>query len=233
MVKLKFYYDFLSQPSRTLYIFMKKTEIPFEPKPLNLRQGQHLTEEIESLNPFKKVPFIEDKGTVLIESVAILRYLCRTYNVADHWYPQDIKKQALVDQYLEWQHHNTRAHCTEYFRHKALWPLKTGQAANVENVEKLEKKMIENLNLLENIWLKDKPFLCGDEITISDLVAACEVEQPRIAGFDPLVDRPKLTKWITKVQSKFSPFYKEAHQVVEQTADEYKYYASELSKKNS
>jgi len=38
--------------------------------------------------------------------------------------------------------------------------------------------MIENLNLLENIWLKDKPFLCGDEITISDLVAACEVEQP-------------------------------------------------------
>jgi len=61
---------------------------------------------------------------------------------------------------------------------KALWPLKTGQAANVEKVEKLEKKMIENLNLLENIWLKDKPFLCGDEITISDLVAACEVEQP-------------------------------------------------------
>lgn len=39
MVKLKFYYDFLSQPCRTLYIFMKKTEIPFEPKPVNLRQG--------------------------------------------------------------------------------------------------------------------------------------------------------------------------------------------------
>lgn len=38
--------------------------------------------------------------------------------------------------------------------------------------------MIENLNLLENIWLKDKPFLCGDEISISDLVGACEIEQP-------------------------------------------------------
>lgn len=38
--------------------------------------------------------------------------------------------------------------------------------------------MIENLNLLENIWLKDKPFLCGDEISVSDLVGACEVEQP-------------------------------------------------------
>lgn len=38
--------------------------------------------------------------------------------------------------------------------------------------------MIENLNLLENIWLKDKPFLCGDKISVSDLVGACEVEQP-------------------------------------------------------
>jgi len=37
--------------------------------------------------------------------------------------------------------------------------------------------MIENLNLLEKNWLKNKPFLCGDDISISDLVAACELEQ--------------------------------------------------------
>lgn len=56
--------------------------------------------------------------TFFFFSVAILRYLCRKYNVADHWYPKDSQKQARVDEYLEWQHHNTRAHCTEYFRHK-------------------------------------------------------------------------------------------------------------------
>jgi len=59
-----------------------------------------------------------------------------------------------------------------------LWPLITGRAANNERVAILENRMIENLNLLENIWLKDKPFLCGDEISVSDLVGACEVEQP-------------------------------------------------------
>jgi len=227
MTKLKLYFDFLSQPSRVLYLFMKKTEIPFEAKPLNLRKKEHLTEEYKNLNPFTKVPFIDDNGTVLMESIAILRYLCRSYNVPDHWYPKDSQKQARVDEYLEWQHLNTRAHCLEYFRQKVLWPMHTGRPANEENISKLEKRMAESLNLLENIWLKEKPFLCGNEISISDLVAACEVEQPRMGGFDPLADRPNLSKWFGRVRSEFSPFYEEAHKIIDQTADEYKRYSSE------
>lgn len=48
----------------------------------------------------------------------------------------------------------------------------------MKKVAILEQRMIENLDKLENIWLKNKPYLCGDEISISDLVAACELEQP-------------------------------------------------------
>lgn len=47
------------------------------------------------------------------------------------------------------------------------------------------------------------------------------------------MNRPNLTKWISKVKSEFSPFYEEAHQVVKQTADEYKRYVNELSKQIS
>ena len=55
-------------------------------------------------------------------SVAILRYLSRKYkdHVADHWYPCDIKGQARVDEYLEWQHTNTRINCAMYFRTKVV-----------------------------------------------------------------------------------------------------------------
>lgn len=59
-----------------------------------------------------------------------------------------------------------------------LWPLKTDKPANIERNIVLEQRMIDNLNLLENIWLKNKPFLCGTEISVSDVVAACEIEQP-------------------------------------------------------
>lgn len=57
---------------------------------------------------------------VIYFSVAILRYLCRAYpsHVVNHWYPQDVKAQALVDQYMAWQHANTRFQCAMYFQHK-------------------------------------------------------------------------------------------------------------------
>jgi glutathione S-transferase len=54
-------------------------------------------------------------------SVAILRYLSKTRQIADHWYPADIKLQAKVDEYLEWQHTNTRIFCAMYFQHKVLY----------------------------------------------------------------------------------------------------------------
>ena len=46
----------------------------------------------------------EAKNFTLFESHAILRYLCRTFPVASHWYPADIRKKALVDQYLDLHH---------------------------------------------------------------------------------------------------------------------------------
>lgn len=41
---LKYYFDFMSQPSRALYIFFKKAKIPFEPVPVALRNGEYICE---------------------------------------------------------------------------------------------------------------------------------------------------------------------------------------------
>lgn len=39
-----------------------------------------------------------------------------------------------------------------------------------------------------------------------------------------------MTKWMANVQSEFTPFYQEAHKIIEQTADEYQCYVDELNK---
>jgi glutathione S-transferase len=53
-----------------------------------------------------------------------------------------------------------------------------GKPVNEQRVSLLEKKMNASLDLLENIWLKDKQFLCGDEISVADIIGICEVDQP-------------------------------------------------------
>lgn len=47
---------------------------------------------------------------------------------------------------------------------------------NEQRVALLEKKLILTLDNVENIWLKDKQFLCGDEISVSDIIAICEID---------------------------------------------------------
>nr|ARN17843.1 glutathione-S-transferase 5 [Cephus cinctus] len=218
---LKLYYDLMSQPSRVLYIFLKQCKIPFEEHKVVLKKGEHFMPKYEEINPFQKVPALEHNGFKLIESVAILRYLCREFKVDDHWYPISSKNQARVDEYLEWQHNNTRLHCATYFLVKFLIPMIKGKPARPENVTKCEGHMIECLDQLENIWLKNKLFLTGDKISIADIVGACEVEQPRMAGFDPREGRPQLTAWLERVAEETNPHYDEAHKYVNQIANNY------------
>lgn len=71
--------------------------------------------------------------------------------------------------------------------------------------------MEENLDLLENVWLKDKPFLTSSEISIADILGACEVEQVRIDGYDPCEGRPRVAAWMKSVADKTSPYYEEVH----------------------
>ncbi|CAB0036864.1 unnamed protein product [Trichogramma brassicae] len=53
-----------------------------------LVKREHDNAEFEKINVFKKVPAIAHDGFNVMESVAILRYLCREFKVADHWYPR-------------------------------------------------------------------------------------------------------------------------------------------------
>lgn len=64
---LIYYYDLMSQPCRALYIFLKMTGIPFESKEIALRKLEQMTDEYARINPFKKVPAIDDDGFILTE----------------------------------------------------------------------------------------------------------------------------------------------------------------------
>lgn len=221
MAKLmKFYFDLLSQPSRALYMFLEANQIPYTPVMLSLMKGDHLKTDFKDINRFRKLPCIEDNGLKLSESVAIMRYLTREKLVPEHWYPKNTQKRAQIDEYLEWQHSNIRLGCSMYAKTKYILPMK-GQPANAEQLALFEGIMKNSLDTFENVWLNHSDrFLFGSEVTIADLLAASEIEQPRIAGFDPCDGRPRIRAYMKDMKKKMHPYYEEANVVIDEITEQ-------------
>jgi glutathione S-transferase len=58
--------------------------------------------EFQALNPFGRIPVIDDDGFSLGQSHAIIRYLAATRS-ADDLLPRDPKQRAIVESWMEWQ----------------------------------------------------------------------------------------------------------------------------------
>uniref|UniRef100_A0A1B6F1V4 Glutathione S-transferase theta class 1 n=1 Tax=Cuerna arida TaxID=1464854 RepID=A0A1B6F1V4_9HEMI len=207
MSKIKLYYDTLSQPSRALKLFLLVNKIPYEGIAVNLAKGEQLQPEYEKINPLRKVPVLEHNGTIIRESVGILRYLCRELDIPDHWYPKDSLQQAKVDEYLEWQHLNTRLFCAMFVHYKVLKPKFAGEPQDEKMISYTFKGMQNALDVICNVWLKDQKYLCGDKISVADLLGVCELEQPRLGGYDVSKDRPILKAYMDRVRGDLQPHY--------------------------
>jgi glutathione S-transferase len=67
------------------------------------------------------------------------------------------------------------------------------------------------LDKIERIFLVEKPYLCGNDITIGDLLGICELMQPVSVGHEVFAGRPKLEAWASRVKERLQPHFDEAH----------------------
>ncbi|HLJ64732.1 MAG TPA: glutathione S-transferase [Stellaceae bacterium] len=79
---------------------LRLMNIPFEFRPVDLAGGEQRGAPFQKLNPFGTVPVIDDNGTIIADSVAILVYLASKYDEARSWLPTDPAKAALVQRWL-------------------------------------------------------------------------------------------------------------------------------------
>ncbi|CAO2608441.1 Glutathione S-transferase theta-2 [Lemmus lemmus] len=197
---LELYLDLLSQPCRAVYIFAKKNCIPFQLRTVDLLKGQHVSKQFLQLNCQRKVPVLKDGNFVLTESSAILMYLSSKYQVADHWYPADLKARARVHEYLGWHADNIRGIFGVPLWTKVLGPL-IGAQIPEEKVERNRKNMLDSLQRLEEKFFGDGTFLTGHQVTLTDLMCLEELMQPVALGYNLFEGRPQLTAWRARVEA--------------------------------
>ncbi|XP_015257764.1 PREDICTED: glutathione S-transferase theta-1-like [Cyprinodon variegatus] len=197
---LELYLDLFSQPCRSVYMFAKKNNIPFEFKKVSLMHGEHFGDQFGKINMIRKVPALRDGDFCLAESIPIMIYLAEKFQTPDFWYPTDIHHRARINEYLSWQHTAIRMYGSKMFWLRLLIPKMIGMEVPKEKMDGALEDLNNSLNLIEEKFLQDRLFIGGDQISLADLVAIVEVMQPVGAGLDVFNGRPKLSAWRDRVR---------------------------------
>jgi len=211
---LKLFYDAISQPCRSVLLFLKCTGIDHTVVMTDISKGNNRTHEYLKLNPTGRLPSIDDNGFHLFESAAILKYLCETRYVADHWYPSDAQTRAKIDEYLAWHHTNLRMGAALSFRKTVLVPMFTGQPPDMEGAKKYFKIFDQSIKMFEKHFLADTKFISSNEISVADILAITEFSQMEMMGKNALPVTPKVTEWLTRCQKETEPHYSDVHAVM-------------------
>jgi len=85
--------------ARRVSIALIEKRIPYEPIIVDLAKRAHRKPEFLAINPYSRVPALEEDGFVLFESSAILQYIEAT-NPTPALVPDDAKGRALVDMHM-------------------------------------------------------------------------------------------------------------------------------------
>ena len=145
----------------------------------------------------QQVPAMKDGDFILSQSHAILKYLHASRNWPDHWYPTDPKKRAKVDLYLDW-HHNFLRQGAGSFIFKTIFAPSVGMVFSEAEIKTARSLLTRSLKIIDNVFLAETKYLCGDEITIADLSCFWELTQ---LGFieEDISKYPNMNKWYNTI----------------------------------
>jgi glutathione S-transferase len=81
-------------------LMLRLLDLPFDFREVDLAGGEHKRAAFLKLNAYGTVPVIDDGGTIIADSVAILVYVATKYDAARTWLPTDLTKAAQVQRWL-------------------------------------------------------------------------------------------------------------------------------------
>jgi glutathione S-transferase len=96
---IKLYRHELSGHAHRVQLFLSILGLDHELVDVDLVNGEHKQDAFRALNAFSQVPVIDDNGTVVSDSNAILVYLAKKYGTTQ-WLPEDAEGAAVVTRWL-------------------------------------------------------------------------------------------------------------------------------------
>ena len=97
---IRLYRHPLSGHCHRVELMLSLLGLPCETVDIDFMKREQKAPSFLAMNPFGEVPVIDDAGTIVHDSNAILVYLARRYDRDQRWLPLDAKAQAAVQVWL-------------------------------------------------------------------------------------------------------------------------------------
>jgi len=185
---LKIYGVARSRTIRTLWM-AAELGIPYEHVQVAVGAEGSRKPEYMRLNPNGSVPFIDDDGVILWESLAINLYLARKHG--GPLAPANLAEEGQMTMWSLWAATGVEPHASQAMYHTQMYP---AAERDPKVVQQSLEKLKEPLSVLEGALGKGGGHLVGGRFTVADLNVAGVVFYLR---FNPeaLADKPGIRAW--------------------------------------
>lgn len=184
-----FYNMALSGHSHRVRMLLQMMKLPFTSVEVNLKQAEHKRPSFLALHPFGQVPVIDDNGTVVWDSAAILVYLAGKYGDG-RLLPADPVGAAAVQRWL-----SVAAGAVVNGPMAARVSLVFQRPTDMEQAHAVSAQLF---SVLEP-FLGTQPYLAAQHLTIADLAMYSYIAHAPEGGIT-LVPYPSIRAWLARIE---------------------------------
>jgi glutathione S-transferase len=188
-VSLRIYGIARTRAFRALWI-AEELGLAYEHLPIEIGDAGAGSPEFRKINPNGRLPFIDDDGFVLFESLAITLYLAKKHSNGT-LYPATLAAEAKALQWSFWAIAEVDRGVNIWSLHSVRLPPDERDAAKRDEALKVIAKPFAILDAA----VSNQPYLLGDAFTVADLNVAAVIS--RAIDMD-LSAVPSLKAWLAR-----------------------------------
>jgi len=175
------------------YWMLEEVGAAYEQINIDMRAGEHRSEDFLKLNPTGQVPVLRDGDFILTESLAINDYLAEKFK--PEMAGTTPEERARVCQWSLWAIFNIQKYFSDIAM-ETVW-------FNTNNdyvVSKAQQGLERFLPIMEK-RLSETKYLAGDTFTIADINVGAGMGYAKYINYD-LSKYPNIVKWMSEITSR-------------------------------
>ena len=187
---MKLYHHPLSGHSHRARLFLSLLGVPHDLVEVDLAKGAHKAPDYLRINPFGQVPALDDEGTIVTDSNAIMVYLARKLGKTE-WLPTSPLAEARIQKWL-----SVAAGQIAYG--PAAARLITVFGADFRPEEVIQRA--HGVLALIEAQLSSQAFIAAEQPTIADIALYSYVARAPEGNVD-LSDYPQVRGWLARIEA--------------------------------